>query len=63
MHGSQYVTNHFDAPIPVHSLLINFRKMLATKFFSSSCNEDHETPWLQNPTVYKHNSFLKRKMN
>ena len=25
-------------------------------------DEDHETPWLQNPTVYKHNSFFKRKM-
>ena len=25
-------------------------------------DEDHETPWLQNPTVYKHSSFLKRKM-
>ena len=26
-------------------------------------DEDHETPWLQNPTVYKHSSFFKRKMN
>ena len=26
-------------------------------------NEDHEVPWLQNPIVYKHNNFLKRKMN
>ena len=25
-------------------------------------DEDHETPWLQNPTTYKHN-FLNRKMN
>ena len=33
------------------------------KFFSSSHNEDHEVPWLQNPTVYKHNNFFKRKMN
>ena len=26
-------------------------------------DEDHETPWLQNLMVYKHNSILKRKMN
>ena len=26
-------------------------------------DEDHEAPWLQNPTVYKHSSFLNRKMN
>ena len=26
-------------------------------------DENHEAPWLQNPMVYKHNSFLKRKMN
>ena len=26
-------------------------------------DEDHEAPWLQNPMVYKHSSFLKRKMN
>ena len=26
-------------------------------------DEDHETPWLQNPMVYKHSSFLNRKMN
>ena len=56
------MTNQFDAQIPVRNLLINLRKMLAAKFFSPSHDEDHETPWLQNPTVYKHNSFFKRKM-
>ena len=63
MHGSQYVINQFDARIPVCGLLTNLRKILAVKFFSSSHDEDHEIPWLQNPTVYKHNSFFKRKMN
>ena len=63
MHISQYVTNQFDVGIPVHGLLTNLRKMLAAKFFSSSHDEDHEAIWLQNPTVYKHSSFLKRKMN
>ena len=58
MHGFQYVTNQFDTRIPVHDLLTNLRKMLAAKFFSSQ-NEDHETPWSQNPTVYKHSSFFK----
>ena len=63
MHGSQYVTNQFDAGIPVCGLLTNLRKMLFAKFFSSSHDEDHEAPRLQNPTVYKHNNFFKRKVN
>ena len=36
MHGSQYVTNQFDVRIPVRGLHTNLRRMLATKFFSSS---------------------------
>ena len=63
MHGSQYVTNQFNARIPVRGLLTNLKKMLTAKFFNSSYVEDHETPWLQNPTMYKHSSFFKRKMN
>ena len=63
MHGSQYMNNQFDARIPIRGLLTNLRKILAAKFFSLSHDEDHEAPWLQNPTVYKHNSFLNRKMN
>ena len=63
MHGSQYVTNQFNVRILVRSLLTNLRKMLAAKFFSSSHDEDHETPWSQNPMVYKYSSFFKRKMN
>ena len=63
MHGSQCITNQFDAWIPVRCLLTNLRKMLIAKFFSSSHYEDHEVPWLQNLTVYKYNSFFKRKMN
>ena len=39
------------------------RRMLAAKFFSSSHDEDQEAPWSQNPVVYKHSSFFKRKMN
>ena len=42
MHGSQYVTNQFDARILVRGLLTNLRKLLAAKFFSSSHDEDHE---------------------
>ena len=46
MHDFQYVTNQFDAWIPVHGLglLTNLRKMLAAKFYSSSHDEDHEAP-------------------
>ena len=62
MHGSQYVTNEFDARIPVHDLITNLRNMLAAKFFSSSHDKDQEAPWSQNPKVYKHSSFLKRKI-
>ena len=51
MHGSQNVTNQIDARIPVRGLLTNLKKMLAAKFFSSSHNEDHEAPWLQNLTM------------
>ena len=63
MHGSQYMTNKFDAQIPVRGLLTNLRKILAAKFFSSSHDEDHKAPLLQNPTMYKHSSFFKKKMN
>ena len=63
MHGSQYVTNQFDARILVRGLLTNLRKMLAAKFFNSSHDEDQEAPRSQNPMVYKHSSFFKRKMN
>ena len=61
--GSQYVINQFDARILVHGLYTNLKKTLIAKFFSSSHDEDYEPPSLQNPMVYKHNSFLNRKMN
>ena len=32
--------------------------MLATKFFSSSHDEDHEVAWSQNPKVYKTHQLL-----
>ena len=63
MHGSQYMTNQFDARILVHGLLTNLRKMLIAKFFSSSHDEDQEALWSQNPMVYEHSSFFNRKMN
>ena len=61
MHGFQYVTNQFNAWILVCGLLTNLRKMLAAKFFSSSHDEDHKPPWLQNSPVYKHIRFKKKK--
>ena len=53
MHGSQYVTNQFDVRILIRGLITNLRKMLVAKFFSSSHDEDHETPWLQNSLITK----------
>ena len=44
MHDCQYVTNQFDARIPICGLLINLRKILAAKFFNSSHDEDQEAP-------------------
>ena len=61
---STWLTNRCKDPSTW--LATNLRKMLAAKFFSSSVHqhdEDQETPWLENPTAYKHNSFSKRKMN
>ena len=63
MHGFEYVTNQFDAPILLRGLLTNLKKMLAVKFFNLSHDEDHKNSWLQNRKVYKHSSFFKRKMN
>jgi len=42
----------------IRGLHTNLRKMLTAKFFSSSTDEDYETSWLQNLTLYKHSSFL-----
>ena len=53
MHNSQYVTNQ-----SMHGFML-----LVVKFFSSSHDENHEVPWLQNPMAYKCSSFLKKKMN
>ena len=61
MHGSQYVANQFNARIPICNLLTNLRKMLITKFFSSSHNEDHETLQLQNPRGVQTQQLLQEK--
>ena len=44
-------------------LTTNLRRMLATKFFSSSAQWRSRSSWLQNTTAYKCRSFFKRKMN
>ena len=62
MHSSQYMTNHLRGS-QYTTLITNWRRMLAAKFFSSSYDEDQEAPWSQSPSVYKHSSFFKRKMN
>ena len=62
IHGSQYVSNQLRGSQYATSIT-NWRRLLATKFFSSSHDEDREAPWLQNLTVHKHSSFFTRKMN
>ena len=52
MHGSQYATS-----------IINWRRLLVAKFFSSSHDKDQEDAWSQNPMVHKHSNFFTRKMN
>ena len=63
MHSSQYMTNqsmHESKYVTNHQL----KKDVGCKSFSvHQHDEDHETPWLQTPTMYKHSSFFKRKMN
>ena len=62
MHGSQYVTNQLHRSQYATSIT-NWRRLLATNFFSSSHDEDLEDAWSQNPTVHKHSNFYTRKMN
>ena len=62
MHDSQYVTNQSDTWIPVRGLPTWERCWLQSSLVHQH-DEDHETPWLQNPTIYKYSSFLNRKMN
>ena len=58
---SSWLTNR--CRILVRDLITNLRRMLATKFFYSSHDEDHEVAWSQNPMMYKQSSFFKRKKN
>ena len=63
MHDSQYVTNQ---SMHGYKYVTNTPTWERCWLQSSSVHpndEDHETPWLQNPTAYKHSSFFKRKMN
>ena len=61
MHGSRYLTNQFDTRIPIRGLLTNLRKILATKFFSSSHDEDYKALWLQNLQCTNTTAFSKER--
>ena len=63
MHDSQYVTNQFDAWIPIRGLFTNLRKMLAAKFFSSSRWWRSRSSLVTKPLIHKHSSFFKRKID
>ena len=60
MSPNTWLTNYADFNTRLNHQL---EKDVAAKFFSSSHDKDQETPWTQNPTVYKHSNFFKRKMN
>ena len=57
MHGSQYVTNQLRG-FQYTTSITNMRRMLVTKFFCSSHDEDLEVSWSQNPMVYKTQQLL-----
>ena len=61
MAPSTWLTNRCTDPNTW--LTTNLRRMLATKFFSSSAQWRSRSSWLQNTTAYKCRSFFKRKMN
>ena len=63
MHGSQYMTNQ---SMHGSKYMTNTPTWEGYWLQSSSVHqhvEDHETPWLQNPTTYKRSSFFKGKIN
>ena len=61
---SQQANTSKGIPVPYTNLQLNlYPNTQLDLFFSLSHNEDHKTPWSQNPKVYKHISFFKRKMN
>ena len=58
MHDSQYVTNQLYGSQYTTSIT-NQRRLLASKFFCSSLDEDFfEVAWLQNRMVYKTQQLL-----
>ena len=61
MHGSQYVTNQFDVRILVHDLHTNLRKMLVTKFFSSSTRWRSQNSLVTKPYGVQTQQFFEEK--
>ena len=60
MAPSTWLTNYAD---PSSRLNHQLEKNVGCKIFQFITWWRSKTPWSQNPTVYKHSSFFKRKMN
>ena len=61
MHDSQYVTNQFDAWIPIRGLFTNLRTMLAAKFFSSSTRWKSRSSLVTKPYNVQTQQLLQEK--
>ena len=63
MHGSKYVTNELMHGSWYMINTLTFERCWLQSSSVHPHDEEQEAVWLQNPTVYKHNSFFKKKMN
>ena len=64
-HSLPLQESHLNKGLLIAEIQSNLVENKANKMVDKiqSYNEDHETPWLQNLTVYIYNNFLNRKMN
>ena len=62
IHGSQYVTNQFDAQIPVRGLFTNLRKTLVAKLFSLSTRWRSRTSLVTKPYGVQTQQLLEEKV-
>ena len=63
MHSSQYVTNQSMRESQYVAYTLTWEGCWLQSSSIHQHDEDHEAPWLQNPTANRRSSFLKRKMN
>ena len=63
MYGSQYMTNQLMHGSKYVTNTLTWEGCWLQSFSVLQHDENHETPWLQNPTVYKCGSFINWNMN